>query len=66
LCKSACIYALARALVIVAKNQVISPKVQLAHKYGLIYASGIQALLTAHNPIKIQLPNPEFWKALKF
>jgi hypothetical protein len=47
LCKSAGIYALARALVMIAKKFVIFPNVQLAHKYAriyaLIYTSGIQA-----------------------
>jgi hypothetical protein len=41
------IYALARALVMIAKNLVIFPNVQLARKYAriyaLIYANGIQA-----------------------
>jgi hypothetical protein len=43
------IYALARALVMIAKKLVIFPNVQLAHKYAriyvLIYTSGIQALV---------------------
>jgi hypothetical protein len=46
--KCACIYALIRALVMVAQNLSMFPNVQLAHKYThiyvLIYASGIQAL----------------------